>query len=198
MRKGTTEFLEAYFEDVDGKPATGLTLADITFQINYSDNTTPAVGVATYELDNGWYSFSFTDTLAKNFVYDASHDDYQPFPGAKVRIVDTEEKTDTYNHGNSIAEQDVFEEVISGSIFKLRGLVFDLNALTQTTTIRIKIKIDGATYRTIDAMEWDTAMAVGVVMGDFTVGISVKVTMQSSVLEGSVRNIPLRYTMEAV
>jgi hypothetical protein len=41
-------------------------------------------------------------------------------------------------------------------------------------------------------------MAVGVVMGDFTVGISVKVTMQSSVLEGSVRNIPLRYIMEAV
>jgi len=64
-QKGGTINVPIYIQDKYGVAVTGLTLADITIDIDYLDNTAPAAGVASAELANGWYSYAFTDTLAK-------------------------------------------------------------------------------------------------------------------------------------
>ena len=198
MLKGTSIYLRAYIQDLAGNPKTGLTLADVTFYINYTDNTAPASATATYELDKGWYVYLFTDALGKNFVYTAEHASYQQFDGAFVEVVDTEEVSGTHNHADSTAEQDVITQAITTTLYKFRSIMLDMTTITQNTTIRVKAKIDGSTYRTIDELEWDASIIPGIVMGDFSSANDVKLTMQSAVGEGSIKNVPYSLILEAI
>lgn len=82
-------------------------------------------------------------------------------------------------------------------IFKMGFL--DLVNLTQTTTIRVYVRIDGGTDRIVDQISWTTVHPDGLSIAELTVaaGQLITVSVQSAVLEGAARNIPWSHILEA-
>ena len=94
--------------------------------------------------------------------------------------------TGTFVLADNTTEQDVLELLL---LDEKVTITLDLDALTQTNTLRVYEKVDGTTYRKIsentDADFTDAA--------EFTFdgkGRDMKITMQASVGEGATRNIP--------
>ena len=95
------------------------------------------------------------------------------------------------------SEQDVLE-VTPAKLQKYEVLLLDLNELTQNTTIRIYIKIDGTNYRLINSAVYPTDFptnAKGVPIELYSMSVPWKITLQSAVSEGVARNIPYRYVV---
>lgn len=94
-------------------------------------------------------------------------------------------------HVNNILEQIVFTTAMP--LAKIETIYLDLVNLTQNCTIRVYHQIDGATFRVIETFNWTTGMDDGVYFRDIAVDAPVRVTVQSAILEGAVRNVPWKY-----
>ena len=106
--------------------------------------------------------------------------------GSTQKIID--KTTGTYSHANVTTEEDVLEFI---GLDELMEITFDMTTLTQNTTVRLKEKTDGTTYRIIESAIYPTEFdGNNVVIALNGKGRDMKVTFQSAVLEGAVRAIP--------
>lgn len=104
--------------------------------------------------------------------------------------------TGTYSHSAGITEQNVLEfTALDDHIL----LSLDVEALSQGVLIKVREKVDGSTYRTMDAAMYETdfitaaSVKAGVVIELDGKGRDMKVTMQSILTEGSSKNVPYAY-----
>lgn len=103
------------------------------------------------------------------------------------------ETNGTYIHPDSIAELDVVEFLLNNNLI---DITLDANTLTQKTFFRILEKTDGITYRlTQEAVFPDDFLGDSQDSKNISITLSgkgrdQKITIQSNVLEGAVRNIP--------
>jgi len=102
-----------------------------------------------------------------------------------------------YAHPSSVAEETAFTIAIAQPT-KVNTILLNLAALTQNATIRVRWDSAGAgVYEAIETFNWTVAMDNGVFFREITTTRSVRVTIQSAVLEGAPRNIPYEYSTEA-
>lgn len=105
------------------------------------------------------------------------------------------EQSGTYAHANGVGEATGLE-VTPPQVTEYDGILFDMNNLTQTTTIRVYAKVDGTNYRLMHSAVFPTdfsANTKSVWVALFQTAQMWKVTFQSSVAEGAARNVPYRY-----
>lgn len=107
----------------------------------------------------------------------------------------------TYSLPSGVAESTAFDfntqfAALAGKRVSSIGLFLDLTTLTQNATIRVKVAIDGANLRTIEALSWTTAMDDGVYFDLESSNINFSVTLQSGIAEGVARDIPVRVVFE--
>lgn len=104
------------------------------------------------------------------------------------------ETSGTITHVNGVGEQTHFN-ITPAELTKYSIVLLDLNALTQNTTIRVKIQVDGATDRLISSAIFPTDFptnAKSVPIELYDLSVNWKITLQSAVAEGVNRNIPYR------
>src|SRR3990167_4159968 len=104
----------------------------------------------------------------------------------------------THSHYNGTTEQTLFTmSSVNNNVVK--GVYIDTTNLTVNTTFRVKYKIDGTNYRTLQTTYWTTSMDDGVfIEGDLPINHDFAVTAQSSSAEGASRNVPYGYWTEGV
>lgn len=95
----------------------------------------------------------------------------------------------SFSHPNTTVETDLVEHLL---LTELIDHHFDFSNLTQQTTIRVFEKIDGITYRKITTKvfpdDYETGTEGVVVILDGS-GQDMKITLQSSIAEGSAKAI---------
>ena len=104
---------------------------------------------------------------------------------------DIDETSGTYSHSNGVAEQDAIVLTITEKT-RINNFYLDLVNLTQSATLRVKVKVDGTNYQTLDTLNWTTSNDDGVLIHGLTSDVDVKVTIQSAIAEGASRDIPYR------
>lgn len=95
-----------------------------------------------------------------------------------------------FSHPNTTVETILVEHI---DITEIDYHHFDLSNLTQITTIRAFEKTDGINYRLLAQKEYPTDFDSGVetvVIILNGAGHDMKITLQSSIAEGSAKNIP--------
>jgi len=197
LLRGGTAYLPAYFEDSSNTPLTG-EVANITYGYRYLDDLGGATGVsATKELGGGWYSLSYTDTTAKDFVYWAEHTTAKGFAGGIVEIDNIRVITSTAVLPATATETSLYSYHTS-ELKAFRGIRLDMTNVTGETTIRVKEIIDGVydNFRTIDSVVWDSSMDPGIPIAEFVTDKYVTISAQSSVAEATSRNIPYILVVE--
>lgn len=100
-------------------------------------------------------------------------------------------EADTYSHPSGTTEKDVIEITITEKSY-IAAMVLDFSNLTKNTTVRLKQKVDGTNYITIDTRNWNPSGDPGVPIAGLSSDVDVKVTIQSSLAEGASRDIPYR------
>jgi len=106
----------------------------------------------------------------------------------------------TYSHPSGTTESDAVV-ITPAELGKYEKLVLDMSNLTQTTTVRTYVQVDGVNYRLIDAAEYPTDFptnAKGVVIELTPSNRTQKVTLQSAVAEGVARDIPYFYVVRSL
>jgi hypothetical protein len=106
----------------------------------------------------------------------------------------------TYSHPSGTTEQDAVV-ITPAELGKYEKLVLDLSNLTQTTTVRTYVQVDGVNYRLIDAAEFPTdfpANVKGVVIELTPSDRTQKVTLQSAAAEGVARDVPYFYVVRSL
>jgi len=110
------------------------------------------------------------------------------------------ETSGTITHPAGTDETDALE-VTPAELTEYYALLLDMSALTQNTTIRIYIKIDGTNYRMVDSAVFPTDFptnAEGVPIALYPMSVPWKITLQSAVSEGADREIPYRYARRSM
>ncbi|MBA7675474.1 hypothetical protein ES703_83709 [subsurface metagenome] len=103
---------------------------------------------------------------------------------------------DTFTYLDAGGEQAVFT-ITTTTRKKLHGFFLDFVNLTQDSTVRVKVKIDGTNYRTIESLPWSTSDDEGVYFAKpIAINSDLQVTMQEAVDEGADRNVPYRIILE--
>ena len=104
----------------------------------------------------------------------------------------------SFSYLDAGGEQTVFT-ITTSTRKKLHGIFLDLATLTQNTTIKVKHKIDGSTYRVIDTIEWLVTEEDGVYFNkSLAINQDLQVTMEEGANEGAARAIPYYYILEAM
>lgn len=117
---------------------------------------------------------------------------------ARAELVDnllSEEVSGTIVHPAGTSEEDSLE-VTPSELTEYSIVFLDLNALAQTITIRNYIQIDGSNYRLISSAAFPADFptnAKGIPVELWQLSVPWKITLQSSVTEGSDVDIPYRY-----
>lgn len=110
------------------------------------------------------------------------------------------EPSGVYVHPDGVAEQDAVV-IAPAELGEYKTLLLDLSNLTQDTTIRTYVQVDGANYKLNDAAVFPTDFpAETKVVGLKLVPASVrmKVTLRSALPEGADRVIPWRYVVQSL
>jgi len=110
------------------------------------------------------------------------------------------EASDTIVHPAGVGEQDSLE-ISPAELTEYKIVLLDMNALTQDTTIRNYIKIDGTNYRLISSAVFPTDFptnAKGVPIELYPMSVGWKITLQSGVTEGVSRNVPFRHVRRSL
>ena len=97
-----------------------------------------------------------------------------------------------YSQPNDVVEHDA---IVVAAATQLVDIEIDVDALTQSNTIREYVQIDGANYRLITSKIYPTDFDPGVkaiVLSFPQKGQLYKITMQANVAEGAVRDVPYR------
>jgi len=110
------------------------------------------------------------------------------------------EATGTISHPSGLGETDALE-ITPAELMEYPILLLDMNALTQNTTIRTYIKIDGVNYRLINSAVFPTdfptnVKAVPIVL--YPTSVPWKITLQSVIAEGASKNIPYKYVKRSL
>ena len=122
---------------------------------------------------------------------------------ADIAVVDLQvdklagtETTGTLAKVDNLAWQNV-ATIATGARHKIQAILLDMVNLTQNTNMRIQIEIDGANPRTVWGDTWLVAGDDGVLI-NVPRGINTDLTLdiQSTVLEGAVRNVPYNIIYE--
>lgn len=99
-------------------------------------------------------------------------------------------RTVLFTHPNTTVETNLVEHL---NLEELIDHHFDFSNLLQITTLRVFEKIDGSNYRQISEKVFPTDYETGtqgvVIILDGS-GQDMKITLQSSIAEGSAKNIP--------
>jgi len=110
------------------------------------------------------------------------------------------EPSGTYDHPNDTLEHDAVV-ITPTELADYKTLLLDLSALTQETTIRAYVQVDGANYRLCDLAVFPTDFAANTVVVSLQLlplSVNMKVTLQSAVAEGAIRSIPWRYVTQSL
>ncbi len=103
--------------------------------------------------------------------------------------VDNVLRTPSFTHPNTTVETDLVEHLL---LTELIDHHFDFSELTQQTTIRVFEKINGADYEQISQKvfpdDYETGTKGVVIILDGS-GQDMKITLQSTIAEGTPRNI---------
>lgn len=103
----------------------------------------------------------------------------------------------TISHASSTSETDAL--ILSpATTIEFRELFLDMSNLTQITTVRLYIKVDGIDYRLLDEVEYPTDFGnrKAIRLDLFTSHRDWKITLQSAVAEGSSKNVPYSYSQK--
>lgn len=117
---------------------------------------------------------------------------------AQVQLLSGSHVSGTHSHANNLLEQDIFERLVTKRT-KVIGIILDLSALTQNATVRFYTKPDGTNYRAANPTTYTAGTdnpLFFIEAGLQCVNTDFRVTLQSAVLEGAVRNVPYRYLIE--
>ena len=109
-----------------------------------------------------------------------------------------EEETGSYNLPNDTAENTVLE-ITNTKRVRLDAVWLDFVNLVQDVTIKVYHKIDGTNYREYDSFSWATSEEDGVLLKNITINNDWKITVTSTVAQGSIVAIPynvIKTTME--
>lgn len=103
-----------------------------------------------------------------------------------------EETEGVITHPDGVGEV-VALELIHDGVADYPAVLLDLNALTQDTTIRLYVKVDGTNYRLVTPAVFPAdfpvnAKAVPIVL--YPTGKDWAITLQSALAEGADRDIP--------
>ena len=101
----------------------------------------------------------------------------------------------THAHANNIGEQWAITIPAPADVSVVETIYLDLVALTQNADIRVYYQIDGANYRVIETFNWTVGMDDGVYFRNIGISNAIWVTLQSTVLEGAVRDVPWEYIL---
>jgi hypothetical protein len=102
--------------------------------------------------------------------------------------------TGTHTHANNIGEQIVFTITVPEPLI-METLYLDLVNLVQNANVRVYYQIDAANYRVLETFNWTTGMDDGVYFRNIAVNSNVRVTLQSTTLEGAVRDVEYEYLL---
>jgi len=107
-----------------------------------------------------------------------------------------EETEGVITHPNGVGEVVALELTHEG-LADYPSVILDLNALTQATTIRLYVKVDGTNYRLVSPAVFPAdfpanAKAVPIVL--YPTSKDWAITLQSGIAEGADRSIPYVYT----
>jgi hypothetical protein len=117
---------------------------------------------------------------------------------ARAELIDnlqSESVSGTITHPAGVAEIDALE-VTPAELTEYSIVLLDVNALTQNTTIRTYIQVNGVNYRLVDSAIFPTDFPTNVKSVPITLwqlDVAWKITLQSAVTEGVDRDIPYRY-----
>jgi hypothetical protein len=174
-----------YIEDSNNDPKTGIA-DDVVVDIDFTDGTTPnpTNAAVTRELGDGWYSYDYTDTTGKDFIYVGrdSTTTWKGFPGGLVEIVNEYSTSGSYEHARNTDVQEVFEVTTSSGLKRFKGIWLDLYEITQNLTIRVGKKVNGTDYR-YTSYNWVTTDDNLFYIAPFDTTVDVRVTMQSATAE---------------
>jgi len=110
------------------------------------------------------------------------------------------ETSGTITHPAGTSEEDSLE-ITPAELTEYSIVLLDVNALTQNTTIRVYIKIDGTNYSLINSAVFPTDFptnAKGVPITLYPLSVGWKITLQSAVSEGADKDIPYRYVKRSL
>jgi len=122
---------------------------------------------------------------------------------ARAALIDnllSVETSGTISHPNGVGETDALE-ITPSELTEYPVLLLDTNNLTQNTTIRSYIKVDGATYRLLNSAVFPTDFptnAKGVPIVLYPTSVPWKITLQSAIAEGASRDVPYRYVRRSL
>lgn len=111
-----------------------------------------------------------------------------------------EEPSGTIVHPAGTGEEDSLE-VTPSELTEYETLLLDVNALTQNTTIRVYIQIDGTNNRLVNSAVFPTDFptnAEGVPISLYPMSVEWIITLQSAVTEGADRDVPYRYVRRSL
>jgi len=117
---------------------------------------------------------------------------------AKLDGAAAQPATTVFTLQNNLLEQDA---ITFAAALRILDIELDMNNLTQACTVREHSQVDGVNYRQVSAKAFPGDFDPGtkaVVCGHTQKNAAYKITLQSSVLEGAPRDIPIRYTTRAI
>jgi hypothetical protein len=103
-----------------------------------------------------------------------------------------------YSQPNDLVENDA---IVVAAGTQLVDIEIDLSNLAQANTLREYVKVDGVNYQQISSKIFPTDYDPLTKVATFYYpqkGVAYKITMQSSVLEGGVKNVPFRVMTRAL
>jgi len=114
------------------------------------------------------------------------------FRNAIYRRLVGEETEGVITHPDGVGEEVALEFIHEG-VADYPAVLLDLNALTQNTTIRLYVKVDGTNYRLVTPAVFPgdfpaNAKVVPIVL--YPTGKDWVITLQSGIAEGADRSIP--------
>lgn len=104
----------------------------------------------------------------------------------------------SFTLANALTEQDAVVITLT-TRNKIFGVDLDVSNLTQPTTFRIYRKVDGTNYRLADSLNWSSSDPdIVFIQTPFAYDEDIKITIQSSVVEGATREIPYKIVKETM
>jgi hypothetical protein len=196
---GETIYSWTQLKDASGDPVTGATVT-AKYGVRGTAYDSWASASVT-EHGGGLYYASFAPSSADVWVIQFTCEsidwiDSKAFPVGAGQLAGST-VDGTYAHASGTSEATAVEVTLT-SRTKIQGILLDLNALTQSCTIRTYVKVDGTNYRLFDQWIWGTSSPKVVFVNTIAHDHDIKVTMQSVVTEGASRNIPYSLIKEAM
>jgi hypothetical protein len=128
-------------------------------------------------------------------TYDPATDSLEAIANAIATHIGLVSVPGTHAHANNVGEQIAITIPAPADVSVVETIYLDLVNLTQNADIRVYYQIDGAIYTVIETFNWTVGMDDGVYFRNVGISHPVQVTLQSTVLEGAIRDVPWEYIL---